>query len=45
MKYLRLATDIARMAIAIPLYLVAMAIGGVADIIKYTADKIDVPEA
>jgi hypothetical protein len=45
MKYLRLTTDIARMCIAVPFYLMALVAGGVAALLEYAADKLDVPDS
>jgi len=42
MKYLRIITDLLRMFAAIPLYLTAMLLGGIAAIFEYAADKVDV---
>ncbi len=42
MKYLQIPFDMIRMMLAIPLYLTAMALSGIAAIFEYAADRIDV---
>ncbi len=42
MNYLRIITDLLRMMLAIPLYLVALLLSGAATVFEYLADRVDV---